>query len=234
MQAYYDPASPPRAIFDESEDEVVLKAGNAANPIDRRIPVVRRDLSLDMVLVPIPRSALQSNTTEYKDVYTWATSNNAEEKQSLEREFKNTIVFIGYDTIGDTAAVIQGEPRSGVEIHANVVSNILNNVYSWELPVLAQLLIIAVMVALGVLLQTHLKKFLPADFQLELPYLPKVRLPILLTLTIVLYLLVTYLVYSRSRVRWDASYHIAALLFGYWLVAIFRRQLRLAAGAQEK
>lgn len=234
MQAYYDPASPPRAIFDETEDEVVLTAGNAANPISRRIPVIRRELSLDMVLVAVPRSELQSITTEYKDAYAWATSTNADEKQHLEHEFKNTIVLIGYETAIDTPAVIQGEPRSGVEIHANVVSNVLKGEHIWALPVWAQLLIMAVMVGLGVLLQTHFKKLVPADFQLELPYLGKVRLPVLLTITVVLYLLVTYVVYSRSRVAWDPSYHIAALLFGYWLVAIFRRQLRLAGEAQEK
>ena len=234
MQAYNDPASPPRATFDEAEGELVLKAGNAANPIERRIPVIRKELSLDMLLVSVPRSALKNNTREYKDVYTWATSNNPDEKQHLEREFKNTIVLIGYDTQSDMRAVIQGEPRSGAEVHANVVSNVLNKAYISELPLWARLLVIAVMVALGMLLQTHLKKLVPADFQLELPYLGKVRVPIILTITIILYLLATYLVYSRSLVTVDMSYHIAALLFGYWMVAIFRRQLRLGAGAQEK
>jgi CHASE2 domain-containing sensor protein len=172
-------------------------------------------------------------TSDYKYVYDLTKSTRQQEKDELYRLFNNRIVFIAVDTPEDVHADIANTPRVGVAFHANAVSNVLTGSLVSHLSRGLNLLIIAVLVTVGILLQTVVKKRFPHHLSLTLPFL-KVPMPVGLFLAIGIYILTALFVYSQLHVSFDMSYHITALLFGYLLIAIFRRRLRLAGGAQEQ
>lgn len=238
MQRFADGSTPPRAYFDEGANEVIIKAVDSGRPFEKHIPVTRQDLSLYMLLENAPDKDIQSNTNEYKDVYQWTTSTRPEEKNQLDLLFRDAIVLIGYDTGKDSHAVIGAASRAGVKIHANAVSNILNDAYIPEISRRSDVLIIIAMFALGVFLQTYLRRLIPGTLHLKLPFISniigEINVPVLFFAAIIAYCLVAYLLYSRSRVSFDMSYHIAALLFGYLLIHIFRKRLRLTEVPREE
>ena len=227
MQHYYDAAFQPQAFYNEAAGEVIIKAVDAGKPIEKRIPVSRTDLRLNMILEYASKSALEDNTKQYRNVYRWATSKTEEDRTYLQDMFKNKIILIGFDTDKDRHSTIGDGQRTGVEFHANAISNILKGDYIREVSRSTEFVVIIFMVVLGVLLQTKLKRWLPSH-EFELPYIGKITIPIALIVALIVYLGIAYLVYSQARVTFDMSYHIAALLFGYWSIAIFRKQLRLA------
>jgi CHASE2 domain-containing sensor protein len=231
MQHYFDPKSPPQAYYNERAGEVIIKGIDAGKPIEKHIPVTRTDLRLNMILEYASKSTLINNEKQYRDVYKFATSNQEQDRAYLEDSFKRKIVIVGFDTPEDTHATIGDGTRSGVEYHANAISNILKGIYIREVSGAREFIIIVAMVALGVLLQTKLKRWLPGNRKLELPYIGEIHIPIALFSALILYLIIAYLVYSQARVTFDMSYHVAALLFGYWSTSIFHKQLRLAGVA---
>lgn len=211
------------------ELERVVRLTTVDGRIVNRIPVIRNGLSLEMVMDYAPQQELIAPVKKYHEIFQLVTSNTKEDQAKLERMFADKIVFIGHN--GDTFTVIGDGERAGVEIHANAISNILTENYVPQISRTRNFVIILFMVALGVLMQTSLRKRLPMTLSLKLPYLRDIlgdiKVPVLLLAVLVLYFLAAYLAYSRRHVSFDMSYHLAALLFGYWVIAIFRNKLHL-------
>jgi CHASE2 domain-containing sensor protein len=238
MRSIADGNTRTRAFFDAWDNKVVITDSASGKAIGKPIPVIRNGLVLDMILEYVNKADVKSATSDYKYVYDLTKSTRQQERDDLYRRFNKAIVFVGVDTPEDVHADIENAPRVGVAFHANAVSNILNGSLVSHLSRRLNLLIIAVLVAVGILLQTVVKRRLPYDLSLTLPFvkdiLGSIPIPVGLLLSLVIYLLTAFFVYSQYRVSFDMSYHVAGLLFGYWLVAIFRKRLRLAGGAQEQ
>lgn len=222
MQHYYDAHFPPQAYYNEGAGEVVIKAVHAGQFVEKHVPVTRTDLRLNIILEYASKIALEANTHPYRDVYRWATSNQPEDQLYLDRLFKDKIVMIGYSTVSDTHETLFGK-RSGIEFHANAVSNLLKGEYIPEISRTKDLAIIVLMVVVGVLLQTKIKPRLRTRF-----HLGKFDVPVLLFIVLILYVVAAIVYMFGARVSFHMSYHIAALLIAYWAIAIFRKQLNLA------
>jgi CHASE2 domain-containing sensor protein len=227
MQYCAEPGASPRALYDRGANEVRLENFRPDCEKAARIPVSRSNASLNMLIDYAPSNKLKDATKDYKDVYDLATSDDRRMKEYFEGYFRDTIVVIGYNTDSDRHRIIGEGMRPGVAIHANAISNLLNGVYIPQAPDWCNFLAIAAMAGLGVLLQTKLQRLRAHRLTLDLPYFGKVGFPVLFLSTLILYLVVAYYVYSRSRVSFDMSYHVAALLFAYWLVGMYRRKLGL-------
>jgi CHASE2 domain-containing sensor protein len=238
MRSVTDGNTKTRAFFDAWDNEVVITDSSSGKAIAQPIPVMRNGRVLDMILEYVNKSDVNSATSDYKYVYDLTKSTQQQRKDELYRLFNNAIVFIAVDTPEDVHADIENTPRVGVAFHANAVSNVLNGSLVSHLSRGLDFLIIAALVAVGILLQTVVKKRWPHKLSLTLPFLKDIispiPIPVSLLLAFLIYLVVAFLVYFRCHVSFDMSYHLAALLFGYWLVAIFRKRLRLAGGAQEQ
>jgi hypothetical protein len=184
----------------------------------------------------VNKADLDLATDDYKYVYDLTKSSQPDEKNHLQKRFKDAIVFIAYETPTDQHVDIDDDMRVGVAFHANAASNILIDSYIPDLSRSLNLLVIAIMVALGILLQTVIRKRIPHSLPISLPFLRdiigNIQMPVGLLVVLMAYFLVAFFVYSRFRVSFDMSYHLAALLFGYWSVAIFRKQLRLAGAGE--
>jgi hypothetical protein len=238
MQTVADAGTQPRVFFDVRSNQVVLDAIAAGSSVRKAIPVMKNGRLLDMVLEYVDRADLEHATSEYQRVYDLTKSSQQQEKDYLARTFKDAIIFIAYDTPKDRYADIESVPRVGVAFHANATSNILNGSYISQISRVVNFFIIVLMIAIGILLQTVVRKRWHHSLPLALPWVRNIvgdiRIPVGLLVVLVLYFLGAYFVYSRLRVSFDMSYHVAALLFGYWLIAIFRNRLRLAGGAGEE
>jgi CHASE2 domain-containing sensor protein len=232
VMAYLQSSDQPlKAYFDEYRSEVVIKESNGSEI--KRIPVVRKVIDLEMLMKYVPNDSAVTNTTPYANVHKWAvTAKEQSSKENLEKMFSDSIVIIGYNTVEDTRNLIGDEPRSGVQIHANAISNVLNDVYFRHISGLTDLTVIIVMMSMGILLQTVFKPWLPANWNLSLPviknYLGEIPVPLSLLVTIAIYLLIGYLVFARSHYSFEMAYHLLALLLGFLFIAIFRNRLGLS------
>lgn len=223
-----------KAFFNELNHEVIVRAVKGTQSIEKHIPVSRDGPSLEMLINYVPQEKLGENVLKYTDVYNWANSTTPAEVQQLEKNFHDSIVFIGYDTEDDRHTVIGDGSRSGVVVHANAASNILDGDYIHEIPSAVNFLVIIAMVSLGVIVQTVLKKRLPADVPLsDLPggkylgdYFGKFKVRLVLLGAVVIYLIIAYLVYSRTHLSFDMSYHLGSLLLGYGLIGILQKKFR--------
>jgi len=225
-----------KAYFNDANQNVIVRAVKGSEAVEKVIPVTRNDISLEMLMDYAPQQSVNNNSREYTTVYNWATSTNPTEKKQLETYFENRIVLVGYDTTEDRRLVLGDGTRSGVEIHANAISNILNGVYIREISTKINFLVIVIMAGVGILMQTVFKKRFPLGVQLkDLPggkylgeFIGKFEVPIVLVVAMAIYLLVAYLVYSRSRLSFDMSYHLGSLLFSYFLIGILHKKFSSA------
>lgn len=234
MELWGGAKSQAKPYFNEIDRVVIVRT---ANGDQARIPVIRNGTSLEMLMEYAAQKKVHDNTVPYADAYGWATSEKATDKAELEKWFKNSVVLVGYDRTKDRWTVVGEGKRSGVEIHANAVSNILDKVFITPASRTANLLIIVAMFGLGVLLQTHLRKYLPHDVKIgDLPlgniagkWVAERTVPLVILCAVIVYVAVAYLVYSFSRISFDMSYHLTALLFGYLFITIIRSRLRPAS-----
>src|SRR5262249_37774481 len=95
-----------KAYFNEASQSVIIRAVNGTETIEEAIPVIRNDISLEMLMDYAPQRSVDNNTREYMTVYTWATSTNSTEKKQLETYFEKRIVLVGYDTAEDRRLVL--------------------------------------------------------------------------------------------------------------------------------
>jgi CHASE2 domain-containing sensor protein len=120
------------------------------------------------------------------------------------------IVLVGDARPGeDEFRVLQGlrpELRHGVELHADVVNNLLQGVHVRRLGATPQFLLMLVLAAAG----GWLRVFRPATSVLARR---------LLVFAVVLaYLALTIVIYTSSGVLLNTAYHIGAFLLSYWLL----------------
>src|SRR4030095_2407643 len=86
---------------------------------------------------------------------------------ALKQRFAGKIVLVGFKE-GDLFNVLWGEQRSGAELHANVISNILSDVYvrlpAWYFNLLTAIL----MVALGVIARARFRRIFSTTITLAI------------------------------------------------------------------
>ncbi len=210
-----------KAFFDQAKQQIQLRADGA---LVRSIPVYENNQSLyDFPYDLAKRSRLNDATRSYRDVY--ARRN----EDAFMSEYTGKLVLIGFKTPDDQWDLLQGEKRFGTEIHANVISNILANVYVHLLPTSYDFLIVAVMAAFGALVQARFRRTFST--QITIPFTEhkkKIDVPGLLFALDVVYLLIAFLLYQNALVFILKSYHLAAPFIAYWLTGKMRRKASLA------
>lgn len=208
---------PLKALFNEDVGQVQLRGDGA---LVKSIPVVRKDLSLfDFPYDLVERSRLDDATRKYGDVYKRLND------PAYFKDYENKIVIVGYKTEGELN-VLQGERRYGSQIHANVVSNILSDVYVRLLPSSYDFLIVMLMAGFGALVQARFRHVFST--RLTLPGRGKsFDVPGLLFLADIVYLLVAFQIYKHELTFIVKSYHLAAPFITYWLTGRMRKRSSL-------
>jgi CHASE2 domain-containing sensor protein len=137
-------------------------------------------------------------------------------------DFKDSIVLVGARTEGRRADISYTEQRYGVEIHANVISNVLRRNYIYPLRRTGvSYLILTVMAALGVATPIRFGRVMRA----RLP--GGVRFNLLLVVVPALYVLAVVLLYKNGRLLFDMNYHLAAFFLAYGVTVLFRKKFGL-------
>ncbi|RDE49540.1 MAG: CHASE2 domain-containing protein [Candidatus Accumulibacter meliphilus] len=130
------------------------------------------------------------------------------------------IVLIGDGRTGEDHFQVRrgigAEFRHGVELHADVVNNLLQEVHVRGLDPLLQVLAMAALAVAG----AWLRLFRPA--------MPALWRRLLLLGCLLFYLALTVLIYVQFEVLLNTAYHIGAFLLSYWLLG------KLSASAAAK
>jgi CHASE2 domain-containing sensor protein len=169
------------------------------------------------------------------DIY---NSNNVLAKPG---DYANSIVVIGIMRQGacfgadaqDIWCVSDAEPgdragkRYGVEIQANVISNLLTNTYIKPVPLSADVILIVFMILLGVGVQMVGPGWLADPIPIPIPWTDaKVPIPLLLFVVTAIYLFVMVIAYQRARLLFpNAAYHLTALIISYFMMRRMLKQL---------
>jgi CHASE2 domain-containing sensor protein len=206
-----------KTLFNDETEQIQLRLDGS---LIKSIPVYQSSLSLyhfpyDLV----KRARLNDATRSYKNVY------DRRADDPYLREYQGKIVIIGFKHKDDSWA-LQGEQRFGAEIHANVISNILSDVYVRLLPTIYDFLIVAFMAGFGALVQARFRHVF--SVRISMPFTNKqFDVPGLLFAMDVIYLLAAFLIYKNERLYILKSYHLAAPFIAYWLTAKMRRKATL-------
>jgi CHASE2 domain-containing sensor protein len=228
------PWTPPVvACLDETEDRINLR--DSSKTLVREIPVFT-EYSKSGVTPMMSKIAL-AEPIRLKHI-----TETIEEAYSDSKMLKNPvsyqggIVIIGVFGESDIGRVTdsEGEPRNGkrygAEIQANVLSNLLTCSYIYTLPIVWDLIIILLMVALGILLQ----KLAGTRSGWVLPIkIPKTELIIelswLLLIVPIVYFLIAFVAYKEWRLLLpaNATYHLLALVIAYYMTGFARTKAGL-------
>jgi CHASE2 domain-containing sensor protein len=211
-----------KSFFNEGPEQVQLRSDGE---LIKSIPVYENSQSLyDFPYDLVTRARLNDATRPYRDVFF-----RRGEDEYL-REYAGKIVLVGFKTHQDSW-LLQGEQRYGTEIHANVISNILSNVYIQLLPSSFDFLIVAFMAGFGALVQARFRHVFSTSFTFPLPeHKKKLDIPGLLFAVDVVYLLIAFQLYKNERLFILKSYHLAAPFIAYWLTGKMRRRATLRPG----
>ena len=198
-----------------------LVQGSSASSA-QEIPVRATGPGLNMLIGYADDEDLNLITRDYTATYQGLERGDT----GLSSDFGGRIVLVGGGG-EDLKNVLGGsKPRYGVHIHANVISNILNRFYVYRLSSLKNFLVILVMAIIGILIQTRFRSWLRPTITIPLFNTEK-KLPLLFALIILAYAVVAFVVFQRSHIIFDASYHLLAFIVGFFAVGIFRRKLGL-------
>jgi CHASE2 domain-containing sensor protein len=215
-----------KAVFNPDAEQVQI-LGPDGNAI-KSIPVYKNKLSLyDFPYDLAERARLNDATESYQKVYEYVRRGEL----AYLRGYEGKLVVASFKQHDDSFNVLQGEPRYGAEIHANVISNILSNVYVRLLPPAYDFLIVALMAGFGALVRARFRHVFSAGVVLPLPGQKKrVDVPGLLFVADVVYLLVAFLLYKNELLFILKSYHLAAPFIAYWLTGKMRSSATLKPG----
>lgn len=210
-QPFLDPrGEQPRIVLLKQNGEVV-----------EDIPVVDEDMTF--TIAPSPDSELATVRRSYKDVYD--QRNNA----AFMNDYRNKLVWVGYGD-GKDVYVSTAHRRFGVELQAEAVSNIFQNISIKNVSWILNLAIIFAMILIGSILAVppldKLNYRIPCDIKVMRNIL---RVPLGLILATVIYFLIVWIVYAKSTYLIEMSYHIFALFIGY-LLGVYRRRQKLKEG----
>jgi CHASE2 domain-containing sensor protein len=199
-----------KAFFNRDTEQIELRSDVG---LLQTIPVYENASNLyDFQYDLTERARLTDATRSYSDVYARLKDD------SYFRDYANKIVVISFkDT--DLFNVLRGEQRYGAEIHANVISNILNGVYVRVLSsALYDLLIVALMTGVGALVRARLRHVFSTRITLPLGEdRKKFDIPGLLFVADLVYLLIAFLLYKYSLLYIIKFYHLVAPFIAYWL-----------------
>jgi CHASE2 domain-containing sensor protein len=217
------PGSPPAgAFFNKADNTVRLVDGH--NVLS--IPVDDEDMLYSFGVPDFDRlkTEFARVSSTYQEVYT------KRHDPSALLDFRGKLVLIGYQVEDDMHYVNGVRRMPGVEIQAAVASNILQGVHLKNLSGLNNFLVILIMIALGLALQSsRLRRFC-----IELPFESRVvrkfiTIPLPLLIVTLIYLAGIYLIYSQTSWVIETPYHIAALFFSYWIGGLLRQKSHLFA-----
>jgi CHASE2 domain-containing sensor protein len=192
------------AAFDRDDDAIKLRAPEGH--LVRSIPVVDREMN--MIVGLASREELRAH--DYHVVH-----GNAAEPTHLAR-FRGAIVVVGFATEDDRLHGQSGRPRYGVEQQASAISNLLLRVEISPLGPLGQYAVILLMGAAGAAIAVRYRPRAAPSRARRFGWAP--RLPAALLIVVAVYALVAFLVYKQYRLIFDIGYHVASLLFVYWIV----------------
>lgn len=202
---------------DDHTHHIRVGDGNASKsiPVYQTQPDVY-DLPYDMV----DYAQIHDASRSYRDVY--ARLHDAD----YLKFFQDKIVIVGFKTPDELFSIAHGQRRYGAEIHASVVSDILSDVYVRWLPTSFDLLIVIVLAGVGALVSARFPNTFTA--KVPLPFTGKRwRVPGLLLLTIVVYLLIAFLAYKFQLIYILRTHHLVAPFVAYWLTGKMRRRSAL-------
>jgi CHASE2 domain-containing sensor protein len=189
----------------------------------KSIPVYQTAENIyDLPYGMIDYSQIKDATRSYRDVYAHLNDPNYFE------QFRDTIVIIGYKTPEELFSVARAQRRYGAEIHANVISDILENIYVRWLPTTYDLLIVAIMAAIGALVQARFPNVFTT--RIAVPFTQpkkKFAIPGLLILLDVIYLMVAFLLYRFGMIYILKTHHLFTPFIAYWLTGKMRRRAAL-------
>ena len=220
VSGYLSTNSKVKAFYNDDKEQIQLRLdGN----LIKEIPVYEKKRSLyNFPFDLAERTKLTNSTSAYGDVYS-----QRENTADLRQKYQGKIVLIGFKT-EVPVTVSLGEYRFGTEIHANVVSNILEGIYVQLLPTSYDLLIVALMAGFGALVQARFSHIFTA--RIIVPFTePKktFALPGLLVVADVVYLLVAFLLYRNKLIFILKTYHLVAPFIAYWLTGKMRKKTAL-------
>lgn len=230
-----------KAVLDSEANRILVLVGEGE--VIRSIPViseVRRqineqtpcppgtlynsvDSELNFVIDIVAPKALE--TRPYHVIYEQCIS---KEPPRLDG-FDNKIVLIGAEHKDDLYDISSTEQRSGVELQASAICNILEEDYIKSLPTLYQYLLILLMGAVGALMQTRFRKWMRFKITVVPPWFLKepIRLPVVPLVTILVYLLIVFVVYKQYRLLLGIEYHVVALGIAYVMIGLVRKGITL-------
>lgn len=213
------PNRPSSATYSFETDHVLLRSANRS--LMKSIP---SDERLSLLFDPANRTDIDRASRPYYEVF-----KNRGDLTYLREAFRNKIVLIGYKTDKESFLVSGGERRYGVEIQANMVSELLRDDYIRPLRPWFKYLIILLMGSIGLFLQTVLRRWTSHGFSLKIREIieTRIRIPSALLLVAIIYLIAVFQIYKNARIIFDITYDLAALVLTYWMVGVVRRGVRL-------
>lgn len=203
-----------KPLFYENETPQKIKLSSPESNAEE-IPVADDEMSFMITMAS--DAAIDSVRRTYQDVYL-----HRGDVDFMHRNYgDDRIVLIGYGVENDRHFVSGTRQRYGVEIQANVISNILQRIYARKVPWEINLLVILLMVLLGFLLRSRFGQKLSFPIGFESPTLNRMlKIPVGLLSVTILYFVVIYFVYSRSVYVVDMTPHIVTLFLAYWFYGL--------------
>jgi hypothetical protein len=209
-----------KAFYNDNVKQVELRSDGQ---LIKSIPVYQNSQGLlDFPFDLATSGTLQGATSSYLSIY-----DQREDIAALKQRFAGKIILVGFKE-GDLFNVLWGEQRSGAELHANVISNILSDVYI-RLPAwYVNLLMTVVMIVWGVIVRVRLRRIFSTTLRLSVSRFRKtIDLPGLLIAADVVYLLVVFMLYRNEHLYLLKSFHLAAPFLAYWVTGKIVRTPKL-------
>lgn len=210
LQTFIQQAAPQRlaAFYSFEDGRIRLRLNGRDGEVVKSIPVSDE---LDLLVDYIDRDTISSISRTYREVY-----ENRHNPQYM-RDYDDKIVLVGYMN-DELRAVSESEQRYGIEIQANVVSNILNDLYIYRLGPMDDFLLIFGIAVVGVYTQIlsrgRMDFSLPVEVKnVQLP----IKIPVPPIAISLIYLFCAFWLYKQQRVLLNLPYHLTALFTAYWL-----------------
>ncbi len=205
--------------LDEQNDRIHLSNGTTS----KSIPVYQTNQNVyDLPYGMVDYGQIKDATRSYREVYS-----RLRDADYL-TQFNGTVVIVGYKTPGELFTIAHGQRRYGAEIHANVVSDILSDIYVRWLPPAYDFLIVAILATLGALVRARLADVLTT--RIPIPFTEPRKtfsIPALLFVVDALYLMTCFLFYKFELIYILKTYHLFTPFVAYWLTGKMRRRVAL-------
>jgi CHASE2 domain-containing sensor protein len=205
-------------LFNPYSSTVILRAGGPGGRVVNQFPVKFPahgvgDLQFLVDFAPQTDETL----LKYQDVILQRGN------PTYEVQIRDKVVIVGYED-GDTHAIrdSSGDERTGAEIHANAISNLLQDSFTRPVSFSSFFMVMSGMLLLGTVLRLrcgHLLVYtLPIAPLKFIDWKPKV--PTILLIASALYIAGAILAYRVQRTVFNISYDIAALFLAYFIASL--------------